>query len=203
MLEKAGQETASSPAQPIPHSFHRPQPDGPAASHQHQGQVLEPVSQWYWPLQASKELRASGQPCGPLPWRARQSQEQPQPWSPWPDPPRGPPAWPEPCSAHSGPGPARYLPYLPPHLLSSASEAPWPGRRSAQAPEGLAQGCQSAAVRWALRSPSHQAGPYVARLIQCSHIPARKGSSPRFRWGNGARSCGRAAAELESHPTSA
>lgn len=104
----AGGSRASS--QSVPGSLHRLQPDGPATRHQHQSQVLGPVSQWHWLLQASKELGPYGQPRGPLSWGPGQRQEQPRPWSPWPRPPRGPPAWPEPCSAHSGPGPARYLP---------------------------------------------------------------------------------------------
>ena len=104
-----GRRLPTPSSQPGPVSLHRPQPDGPAASHQHQSQVLGPVSQWHWLLQASKELEPRGQPCGPLPWGPGQSQEWPQPWSPWPGPPSGSRAWPEPCSAHSGLGPARYL----------------------------------------------------------------------------------------------
>ena len=76
-------------SQPGSVSLHRPQPDGPAAGHQHQSQVLGPVSQWHWLLQASKELEPCGQPCGPLPWKPGQSQERPQPRFPWPGPPIG------------------------------------------------------------------------------------------------------------------
>lgn len=107
--------------QPTLASVYRSQPDGPAASHQHQSQILEHFSEWHQLFQALQEPGTSSQPCGPLSWRAEQDQKQSQLWSPESCSQRSPATQPKPSSVHSDPGPARYLPLSTLHSLSRST----------------------------------------------------------------------------------